>query len=322
MSPPTATATTRRAAARRASAARRAAGRRRRRWLLLLGAAAVVLVVVIAAMPLFKVAVSEFGLPLHDQSVIREQAAAKNLDPALIAAVIYAETKFDPRTSSAGAVGLMQILPQTAKFLAHRSGATTFTTADLGTPAVNIAYGSYYLRYLLDQYHGSTVLALAAYNGGQANVESLDRRRARRRAPLRPLRHRLPRDPRLRGEGLQCAQPMLYPAPRACTASRSAQPARLMAESPITVTLVDGLVLARSAFHSSVNVAAHGRGRDDSDDRARDPRRGGLVATRHEARRRFGDRQRRSAVRDADALGLSGAGDRRVVRASRYAEGS
>jgi soluble lytic murein transglycosylase len=166
MSPPTATATSRRAEARRASAA----GRRRRRWLLLLSAAAALIVVVIAAMPLFKVAVSEFGLPLHDQRVIREQAAAKHLDPALIAAVIYAETKFDPRTSSAGAVGLMQILPDTAIFLARRSGATTFTTADLGTPAVNIAYGSYYLRYLLDQYNGSTMLALAAYNGGQANV--------------------------------------------------------------------------------------------------------------------------------------------------------
>jgi soluble lytic murein transglycosylase len=64
----------------------------------------------------------------------------------------------------------MQILPQTAEFLAHRSGATTFTTADLATPQVNIAYGSYYLRYLLDEYRGSTLLALAAYNGGEANV--------------------------------------------------------------------------------------------------------------------------------------------------------
>jgi soluble lytic murein transglycosylase len=169
MSPPTATATTRRAAARKASAARRAAVRRRRRWLLA-GAGVAVLVAVVVAMPLFKVAVSEFGLPLHDASVIRAQAAQKKLDPALIAAVIYAETKFDPRTSSAGAVGLMQILPQTAKFLAHRSHATTFTTADLGTPTVNIAYGSYYLRYLIDQYDGSIVPALAAYNGGQANV--------------------------------------------------------------------------------------------------------------------------------------------------------
>ena len=64
----------------------------------------------------------------------------------------------------------MQILPQTAEFLAHRSGATTFTTADLATPQVNIAYGSYYLRYLLDEYGGNSFLALAAYNGGEANV--------------------------------------------------------------------------------------------------------------------------------------------------------
>src|SRR5438128_5158367 len=95
--------------------------------------------------------VRRLGLPLSEPSVIRQQGAAKRLDPALIAAVIYAETKFDPRPSAAGAQGLMQILPQTAQFLARRSGATTFTTADLATPQVNIAYGSYYLRYLLDE---------------------------------------------------------------------------------------------------------------------------------------------------------------------------
>ena len=85
--------------------------------------------------------------------------------------MIYAETKFDPRSSAAGALGLMQIMPQTAEFLAHRSGATTFTIADLGTPQVNIAYGSYYLRYLLDEYHGNVTVALAAYNGGESNVD-------------------------------------------------------------------------------------------------------------------------------------------------------
>ena len=63
-------------------------------------------------------------------------------------------------------------MPETATFLAKRSGATTFTTADLSTPEVNIAYGSYYLRYLLNVYHGNTVLALAAYNGGETNVDS------------------------------------------------------------------------------------------------------------------------------------------------------
>ncbi len=131
----------------------------------------VVLVVVLVSMPLVKKTVNEFSLPLTNAGVIRQQAAEKHLDPALVAAVIYAETKFDPRSSAAGALGLMQVMPQTAEFLAHRSGATSFTIADLGTPAVNIAYGSYYLRYLLNEYHGNVTLALAAYNGGESNVD-------------------------------------------------------------------------------------------------------------------------------------------------------
>jgi soluble lytic murein transglycosylase len=154
----------------RASARRRTAARRRRRVLAVVALAATAFVVILTA-PLFRKAVTEFNLPLTNADVIRQQAAEKQLDPALIAGVIYAETKFDPRPSAAGAQGLMQILPQTAEFLARKSGATTFTIADLGTPQVNIAYGSYYLRYLLDHYDGKTVLALAAYNGGEANVD-------------------------------------------------------------------------------------------------------------------------------------------------------
>jgi soluble lytic murein transglycosylase len=112
------------------------------------------------------------GLPLSDAAVIREQAVDKHLDPALIAGVIYAETKFDPRTSSAGALGLMQILPATAGFIAHLSGGVRFTTGDLATPKINVAYGSWYLRYLLDHYEGDEMLAVAAYNGGLANVDA------------------------------------------------------------------------------------------------------------------------------------------------------
>jgi soluble lytic murein transglycosylase len=134
------------------------------------GIAALVLGVVLL-LPLFRMAVREFTLPLRYQDIIREQATDKRLDPAFIAAVIYAETKFYPRTSVTGAEGLMQIEPQTAEFLARRSGATAFRVSDLGTPAVNIAYGSYYLRYLLNLYAGSKVLALAAYNGGETNVD-------------------------------------------------------------------------------------------------------------------------------------------------------
>ena len=123
------------------------------------------------AVPRLNHAVTDLTLPLHDQSIIRAQAAQKHLDPALIAAVIFAETKFRPRTSPTGAKGLMQIEPATASYLAHLSGGTTFRIADLDTPAVNIAYGSYYLRYLLDHYGGDEMLAVAAYNAGLANVD-------------------------------------------------------------------------------------------------------------------------------------------------------
>src|ERR1035437_9104390 len=145
---------------------------RRRRTLGAIAAVGAIVALAVVVGPSLDHAVRRLALPLSDTGVIRQQAAAKHLDPALIAAVIYAETKFDPRTSSAGAEGLMQILPQTAEYLAHRSGATTFTTADLATPQVNIAYGSYYLRYLLDEYGGDTTLALAAYTGGEAKLHS------------------------------------------------------------------------------------------------------------------------------------------------------
>ena len=129
-------------------------------------------------------AVHRLGLPLSEATVIREQAGEKHLDPALIAAVIYAETKFDPRPSVAGAEGLMQILPATAYFIAHLSGGSRFTASDLATPSINVAYGSYYLRYLLDHYDGNEMLAVAAYNAGVANVDSWV---ARAKAAGRPL---------------------------------------------------------------------------------------------------------------------------------------
>jgi soluble lytic murein transglycosylase len=142
-----------------------------RRTLAALAAAGLTALVLTVALSEVKHAVRDRGLPLTHASIIREQAAAKRLDPALIAAVIYAESKFDPRPSSAGAQGLMQILPATAYYLAHLSGGARFTASDLATPRINVAYGSYYLRYLLDHYGGNELLAVAAYNGGLANVD-------------------------------------------------------------------------------------------------------------------------------------------------------
>jgi soluble lytic murein transglycosylase len=145
----------------------------RRRGLIVLGGLlAIAVILVIVGLPFAKKAIQHFELPLQYSSIIRQQAHDKNLDPALIAAVIYAETRYSPRTSPTGAEGLMQLEPATAEFLAKRSHGTTFKVADLGEPEVNIAYGSYYLRYLLNQYNNNEVLALAAYNGGETNVDN------------------------------------------------------------------------------------------------------------------------------------------------------
>ena len=116
-------------------------------------------------------AVREITLPLRHEDIIRQQAAEKGIDPALIAAVIYEESRFRDQTSHAGARGLMQITPRTADFIARDSGGTGFTQADLATPQVNISYGAYYLRYLLRRYEGDAALAVAAYNAGETNVD-------------------------------------------------------------------------------------------------------------------------------------------------------
>jgi soluble lytic murein transglycosylase len=115
-------------------------------------------------------AVREITLPLRHEDIIRQQSAEKQLDPALVAAVIYEESRFRDQTSHAGARGLMQITPDTARFIARDSGGTAFTERDLATPQINISYGAYYLRYLLRQYDGNETLAVAAYNAGETNV--------------------------------------------------------------------------------------------------------------------------------------------------------
>ena len=137
----------------------------------LVALAVVGVTVAVLVTPEVKRIVRDLTLPLEYTSTIRAEARAEHLPASLIAAVIYAETKFDPRTSPTGALGLMQIEPSTAEFLAKRSGATSFSLADLAHPDTNIAYGTYYLRYLLDRYGGDETLALAAYNGGETNVD-------------------------------------------------------------------------------------------------------------------------------------------------------
>jgi soluble lytic murein transglycosylase len=113
----------------------------------------------------------ELTLPLRHEDIIRQQSQEKGVDAALIAAVIYSESRFREQTSPAGARGLMQITPATAKEIERLSGGTTFTMEDLSHPELNIRYGTYYLRRLLDRYGGNEVAALAAYNAGPGNAD-------------------------------------------------------------------------------------------------------------------------------------------------------
>jgi len=144
--------------------------RRRRRLGGLLTFALLATLLAAVVVPRLPDAVRELTLPLMHEDIIRQQAEAKNVDPSLVAAVIYTESKFRDQTSHAGARGLMQITPETARYIARLSGGTAFEQGDLATPQVNISYGVYYLRYLLRQYGDNKVLALAAYNGGEGNV--------------------------------------------------------------------------------------------------------------------------------------------------------
>ena len=111
--------------------------------------------------------------PLNYTSIVRGHAAHYHLDPALLAAVIEAESKFNANAhSSAGAVGLMQLTPSTAKGIALYTGGHDFHVSDLTNPEINVRYGAWYLRHLLDHYRDDERLALAAYNAGEENVDS------------------------------------------------------------------------------------------------------------------------------------------------------
>jgi soluble lytic murein transglycosylase len=136
-------------------------------------AAAVAALVVVRAEPDWY---QRLRYPLRYEAIVNGHARNYRLDPALLAAVIYTESKFDADAhSGAGAIGLMQLLPDTARGIALRTGGRNFVVDDLYVPELNVRYGSWYLRHLLDRY-GDARLALAAYHAGQGNV---DRWRAR-----------------------------------------------------------------------------------------------------------------------------------------------
>jgi soluble lytic murein transglycosylase len=109
--------------------------------------------------------------PIYYQKEIKTSAEKHNIDPFLIAALIRVETNYKYQLeSSKGAMGLMQIMPDTANWIADAAKVQAFKPADLLKPEVNIFLGAWYMNWLTKLYNGNVVYAIAAYNAGQGNV--------------------------------------------------------------------------------------------------------------------------------------------------------
>ncbi len=127
-----------------------------------------------AVLFLFYTRTAHFGrlyYPYHYRTTIESYALRNKVDPLLVAAVIRVESKFRPdAVSHKGALGLMQIMPATAEWIAGRIGVTGFTPDMLLDPEVNIRFGTWYLSSLHDEFGGNLAVVIAAYNGGRGHV--------------------------------------------------------------------------------------------------------------------------------------------------------
>lgn len=104
--------------------------------------------------------------------IVTEMAAEYGVDPYLAAAVIHCESSNNKdAVSPVGAVGLMQIMPDTGAWIAEKLEMDDFTEERLFEPEVNVRMGCWYIDYLTDRFHGNMTLVLAAYNAGPGNVQ-------------------------------------------------------------------------------------------------------------------------------------------------------
>jgi soluble lytic murein transglycosylase len=133
--------------------------------------------------------------PLHYESEIAQAAARHDLDPYLVAAVVKAESNFRPEAvSRAGAVGLMQVMPETANWIAQREDWAGPDEPRLEDPRENLELGTYYLAYLISMFDADVGTALAAYNAGHGAVQSWLQRDAETRVSLESIPFRETRD--------------------------------------------------------------------------------------------------------------------------------
>ena len=123
------------------------------------------------AMAAAPAALQRLAYPFPYADLIRAEAAKQGLDPRLMAAIMRQESRFETgAASSAGAQGLMQVMPGTAQSIAGQIGWPDFQPQQTYWPYVNVAFGSFYIHQWLAHFGGSIFTALAAYNGGPGNA--------------------------------------------------------------------------------------------------------------------------------------------------------
>lgn len=120
-----------------------------------------------------KVYLEDYILYPHDyKGIIMEEAQRDKVEPELVAAIILAESKYNKNVvSDPGAIGLMQIMPETANWVLEQQHKKPIDSKALKEPDVNISIGTWYVGHLLEEFKGNEILALAAYNAGRGHVE-------------------------------------------------------------------------------------------------------------------------------------------------------
>ena len=143
----------------------------RQRYALLAGICVVLMAFVVYFVTQIEPVQKKYLYPYPYQELVQQYAAKENIDSALVASVIMNESKFKNEVHShRGAIGLMQLMPETAEWIAGQIDDSSFSLDKLHEPETNIRYGVWYLASLKKEFEGNEILALAAYNAGRGNV--------------------------------------------------------------------------------------------------------------------------------------------------------
>ena len=114
----------------------------------------------------------KYFYPYPYENIVDKYAKQYNMDASLAAGIIFTESGFTPNAKShRGAIGLMQIMPETGEWIAHNINDKNYSTAKLYDPETNIHYGMWYLSFLMKEFNNNEILVAAAYNAGHGQIE-------------------------------------------------------------------------------------------------------------------------------------------------------